>query len=152
MLKIQKDLLVLEAKNHTELMVKQLLEEYGRQVKQSETNSYDDFNGIDLKVFNPKTGEYTYIDVKCSKPQNQNSENFLMTIQSNKGKYYTEKNTDWYAFINIPRHEVVFISKDNIIPLVNECTKLYGNGRYVLIKKNKIREKGYSIINPNIIK
>lgn len=141
---------VKDAISTTEPIVKKALEKKGYTIEDSTRD--EDFKGIDLKVTNPKTGKLTLIDVKCSDPKNQNTPNFLFTIKSFKGKYYKDKKTDYVAFINFPKNEIVLIDVDNLSLLVNNAKPRRGNGEYVLLNKDEVRKKGYSIIDKDIIK
>ena len=70
----------------------------------------NDFNGIDLIAINRKTLNKYTIDVKNSKDENRNTRNFLFTTVNGVGKSYTEKKTDFYAFLN----RDTSLGKDNV--------------------------------------
>ena len=131
------------AKNITEPIVKKSLETKGYTIK--DTTRDEDFNGIDIKVINPKTEKLTIIDAKCSEEKNWNTSNFLFTIKSNKGKYYKDKKIEYVAFINFPTNEIVIVDIKKLSPLIDNTQPRKGDGEYVLLNKKEVKKLGYSI-------
>ena len=134
-----------------EPIVKRVLEKRGNKVEESTRD--EDFNGIDLKVTNIH-GKLLYIDVKCSDEKNDNTSNFLFTIEDIKGRSYKNKKTDYCIFINFEKKELVCISFDNLSKLVEEKLKtnkpIKGHGYYILLKKDIVRKYGHSIFDESI--
>lgn len=134
---------VLHAINITEPIVKKSLIAKGYTIK--DTTRDEDFNGIDIKVINPKTEKLTIIDAKCSEEKNWNTPNFLFTIKSNTGKYYKDKKTEYVAFINFPTNKIVIVNIKKLSPLIDNTQPRKGNGEYVLLNKKEVKKLGYSI-------
>ena len=134
---------VLRAITITEPIVKKSLEAKGYIIDDSTRD--EDFQGIDLKVTNPKTNKKTIIDVKCSEEKNWNTTNFLFTIKSNKGKHYKNKKTEYVAFINFPTDEIVIVDIKKLSPLIDNTLPRKGNGEYVLLNKEEVKKLGNSI-------
>lgn len=142
------------AREYTEPIAKGVLEKHGYDITKSTPD--EDFKGIDLKVYNKKTKKTTLIDVKCSKPENQGSKNFLYTTMTVDGRSYEDKLTEYVAFLNFPENELVLIEFNEIKKLIKDCrqipSKHGGQGKYVLIPKNVVREHGHKIIDKELIK
>ena len=96
-------------KSTSELIVARCIGERGIAYCSPSTRE-NDFNGVDLIAINRKTHKEYTIDVKNSKDENRNTRNFLFTTVNGVGKSYTEKKTDYYAFLN----RDISLGKDNV--------------------------------------
>ncbi len=134
---------VYKARAIDEALIKQFFERRGYTVEQS--NREEDFQGIDLKVYNPE-GHRVNIDVKCSSNSNQNTNNFLYTTVSN-GKSYKTKKTDYIVYIDHTDDSITMISMENLSALINESKEYksirHDNGYFVLLNKDEVKSLGY---------
>jgi hypothetical protein len=130
-----------------EPIVKRILEKRGNKVEKSSRN--EDFDGIDLKVIN-KANKLLYIDVKCCDEKNDSSPNFSFSITNINGKSFKDKKTNYYIFVNFVKNELICISFDNLVSLVDKSKVRRGRGEYVLLNKGEVRKNGYSIFDKEI--